>query len=82
MATLYIIFSEKLDKYYIGACTDLQRRLYEHSIGHSKFTSKGIPWKLVYHENFPDLPSAKKKERHLKKMKSRIYLEKLIASAQ
>jgi len=79
MPCMYILFSEKLNKYYIGACIDMERRLYEHNIGHSKFTSLGVPWKLVYREEFEDLPSAKKRELQVKKMKSRKYIEDLIA---
>jgi predicted GIY-YIG superfamily endonuclease len=30
----------------------MERRLYEHNIGHSKFTSLGTPWKLLYTEEF------------------------------
>jgi putative endonuclease len=82
MANLYILFSEKLNKYYIGACTNLDRRLYEHNIGHSKFTSKGIPWTLVYQEAFDDLISAKRREAQIKKMKSRKYIEELLSSSQ
>lgn len=52
MPYTYILFSAKLNKYYIGACTDIDRRLYEHNIGHSKFTSTGIPWILKYTETF------------------------------
>ncbi|MBS1744350.1 MAG: GIY-YIG nuclease family protein [Bacteroidetes bacterium] len=37
MAAMYILYSKKLDKYYVGACTDLQRRMYEHNIGHSSW---------------------------------------------
>ena len=80
MAFVYILYSEKLDKYYVGACIDLERRLYEHNIGHSKFTSLGVPWKLVYTEELIDLPSAKKREMAIKKMKSRKYIENLIDS--
>ncbi|MBX3242637.1 MAG: GIY-YIG nuclease family protein [Chitinophagaceae bacterium] len=43
MPYCYILYSEKLNKYYAGACIDLERRLYEHNIGHSKFTPTGIP---------------------------------------
>ena len=75
MATLYILFSEKLNKYYVGACTNLERRLHEHSIGHSKFTSTGIPWILVYQETFEDLQDAKGGKLQFKKMKSRKYIE-------
>ena len=76
---MYILYSEKLNKYYIGACIDMERRLYEHNIGHSKFTSLGIPWKLLYTEKFEDLAAAKKRELQLKKMKSRKYIEELIS---
>jgi putative endonuclease len=80
MASLYILFSEKLNKYYIGACINLDRRIYEHSIGHSTFTSKGTPWRLVHQETFDDLTAAKQRESQIKKMKSRKYIEALIAS--
>ena len=57
---MYILYSEKLNKYYIGACTNFERRLYEHNIGHSAFTSTGIPWVLVYNEEYETLQEAKK----------------------
>ncbi len=79
MAIAYILYSEKLNKYYIGACINMDRRLYEHNIGHSKFTSLGIPWKIVYTEEFETLPLAKKQERKIKSMKSRKYIEDLIS---
>ena len=81
MASLYIFFSGKLNKYYVGACNDLDRRLYEHNLGHSKFTSTGLPWVLVYQESYPDLQTAKQRESQIKKMKSRKYIEGLISSA-
>jgi putative endonuclease len=78
MPFCYVLFSEKLNKYYVGACTDIERRLYEHNIGHSKFTSIGMPWLLVYKENFDTLTEAKQRETHIKKQKSRRYIENLI----
>ena len=78
MAWVYILYSKKIDKYYVGACTDLDRRFYEHNLGHSKFTSIGTPWELVYKEEWEDLVSAKQRELKIKKMKSRIYIEDLI----
>ena len=79
MAFVYIIYSAKVNKYYIGACVNLERRLYEHNIGHSKFTSTGTPWELKYSERFDSLPEAKRRETEIKKKKSRIYIEHLIA---
>jgi putative endonuclease len=79
MAFVYIIYSAKVNKYYIGACTKLDRRLYEHNIGHSTFTSTGVPWELKYTEQFSSLPEAKKREKEIKNRKSRVYIESLIA---
>ena len=77
MPYTYILFSAKLNKYYVGACIDLARRLYEHNIGHSKYTSTGIPWVLKCKEEFSTLPEAKKREQFIKRMKSRKYIESL-----
>jgi len=77
MPFVYIIYSEKLNKYYVGACIDLDRRLYEHNIGHSKFTVTGIPWLLKYKEEHDSLHEAKRRELYIKKMKSRKYIESL-----
>jgi putative endonuclease len=77
MPYTYILFSVKLNKYYVGACTDIDRRLQEHNTGHSKFTSTGIPWILKYSETFETLQEAKKRELYIKKMKSRKYIESL-----
>ena len=78
MPYTYILFSEKLNKYYIGACTDLKRRLYEHNMGHSTFTKTGIPWEIVYTEQYDTLPLAQERERKIKARKSRAYIEELI----
>lgn len=78
MPFTYILFSEKLNKYYIGACINLERRLYEHNIGHSKFTSIGMPWKIVYTEEYPTIADAIKRENQIKRMKSKKYIDDLI----
>ena len=82
MAMVYILYSEKIDKYYIGACINMERRLYEHNIGHSKFTSTGMPWELKYTEKFQTLQEAKQRERKIKSMKSKKYIEDLIAKGR
>ena len=79
---MYIIYSEKLSKYYVGACTDIERRLKEHNNGRSKFTSLGTPWKLMLMENFDTLHEAKQRELVVKKMKSKKYIEALIAKGR
>ena len=81
MPVTYILYSRKLNKYYVGACTDITRRLYEHNIGHSKFTKTGIPWMLKYTEEYETLSEAKTRELKIKKMKSRKYIEELTGRA-
>ena len=78
MPYCYILFSEKLNKYYVGACINLDRRLHEHNIGHSKFTSTGIPWKLLYKEEYDTLFLAKRRESKIKQMKSRKFIVDLV----
>jgi putative endonuclease len=33
MATVYILYSQKIDQYYIGSCLDLNERFEEHLKG-------------------------------------------------
>ena len=79
---IYILYSRKLDKYYLGRTTDLTQRLHFHNnpIESRKFTAKGIPWEMVFFFKCNDKSEAIELERKLKKMKSRKLLEKLIAN--
>ena len=48
MYFIYILYSQKLDRYYVGTTDDVDKRLVEHNSGlySNSFTSKGIPWDL------------------------------------
>ena len=80
MATVYILYSEKINHYYIGSCLDLNVRLEEHKTGKydDAFTSRSDDWKVCY--ELPDLSyeMARKIETHIKKMKSKKYIENLM----
>ena len=80
-AFCYILFSTKLNKYYVGSTPDLERRLNDHNRGKEKFTRTGMPWQLVYMETFEELAMARRRELDIKKKKSRKYIESLISSA-
>ena len=79
-AFVYILFSPGLNKFYVGSTPDLDRRLAEHNRGKEKFTKTGIPWQLVYTEEFDELKDARKREASIKKQKSRKYILQLISS--
>jgi putative endonuclease len=74
----YILFSEKLGKYYIGSTDNLERRLHEHNSGKTTFTRTGIPWALVYHESYESKPEAYRREVYIKKQKSVKYIKSLL----
>ncbi|MCJ8210335.1 GIY-YIG nuclease family protein [Mucilaginibacter sp. RS28] len=76
---LYIIYSETLDKYYVGQTEDLDRRLSEHLAGISTYTSKAKDWTLKYTESFDSREAAFRREQEIKRKKSRKYIEWLIS---
>ncbi len=79
--TVYIIYSESLNKYYTGSCEDLSIRIAQHNAGRNKSTKPGIPWIIKHTEIFNSLKEARAREAQIKKMKSRKYIESLINSA-
>ena len=80
MAYVYILYSAKLDRYYIGS-TVLQpeERLHRHNTGYytDKFTEKGIPWELFFTIFCNSRSQAEAIEKHVKRMKSRVFIENL-----
>jgi len=75
---VYILYSEKLDRYYTGYTYNLERRLYELISGHENYTRLGIPWVLEYTLKFSSQEEARSEELRIKKRKSRSYLIRLI----
>ena len=78
MYVVYILFSEKTGRYYVGHTKDLDRRIAEHNRIKEKFTDTGIPWKLVYTESYISKTEAYTRERYLKSRKSKDFLKQLI----
>jgi len=73
----YILYSVKLDKYYIGSTSNIQGRLQRHNTSNIGFTSTGKPWEIKYFESFEEKSEAIKREHQLKSFKSRNLLETL-----
>ncbi|GAB4170165.1 MAG: hypothetical protein Kow00108_04080 [Calditrichia bacterium] len=78
MFTVYIIYSEKFDIYYIGQTGNLEDRLQRHNQDRSKYTKRKGPWKLVWSREFPTRAEAMAFEKELKRLKNRENLLKLI----
>ncbi len=75
---IYILYSNKIDKYYVGYTKDLNLRIQRHNSGWSRYTKSGIPWDLVYFESYATKIEAIHREKEIKRRKSRKYIEDLI----
>lgn len=52
MYFVYIIKSQKIDKYYIGMTKNINNRIRHHNSGANKSTRNKGPWRLIYKEKF------------------------------
>ncbi len=82
LGILYILQSEVNNRYYIGSTNNLERRLFEHNSGVSKYTRLTRPFKLVFSSRYDSIKKARRIEYKLKKFKSRSIIEKIIKSGQ
>lgn len=78
MYFVYILRSLKNGTYYKGCTSDLQRRILEHNSGKENYTSKYLPWELVWHCSKPTLSEARILEKKLKNITSKKKLEAFI----
>jgi putative endonuclease len=61
----------------VGQSKNHLERFERHQSGRNKSTKAGIPWEIVHVEFFDDRPSAVRKERQIKNIGSRRYLNRL-----
>ena len=78
MYFVYILYSLSRDKYYVGSCEDVNKRLVKHNTNHSGFTGKTGDWIIKWTEEHADKTGALKREKQIKAWKSRRMIEKLI----
>ena len=76
MHQVYILFSEKLNRFYIGYTSDLNVRLDFHLNDSQtrKFTHKTDDWKLFFLLECTSKKQALAIEKHIKAMKSKTYI--------
>ena len=77
---VYIIQSEQDSPFYVGHSHDVHLRLTHHNDGWTRSTKAKRPWKIVHVELAKSKGDAMKREREIKRMKSRVYIERLIDS--
>jgi len=80
MVYVYVLLSDKDDKFYIGFTKDLNKRLSLHYKGKVKSTLNRRPLKLVYYEASVDDKDAIKREKYLKTTYGRRYLKNRLSN--
>jgi len=79
MASVYILYSPSLDKYYTGSCKEIVSRMTDHLSKYfpDSYTTKADDWVLYFQLDNLHYSQARRIETHIKKMKSRNYIENL-----
>jgi len=76
MTFVCILESADHRHWYVGITNDVDRRIAEHSAGHTTHTNKFWPWILKSYIAFQDLPRAGAFERYLKSHAGRAFAKK------
>jgi len=63
---IYILRSQRLQRYYAGSAENVEKRLQEHNAGKSTSTRAGIPWELIHTQYFTTRSEAVQHERKIK----------------
>jgi putative endonuclease len=77
MYITYIIFSQKLNKFYTGQTIDLKRRIEEHNRGKTPFMASGMPWQIIFTKEFNSRRESLKLEKFIKKRGAERFLDDL-----
>ena len=75
---LYILYSSRIDRYYLGSSANPENRLWFHNHTNQGWTLRGQPWTLVFSKAFPTKAEAQRWERWIKRQKNRLLVKKII----
>ena len=75
MFIVYVLFSKKHPKIYIGMTSDLLQRLASHNeFAKQGWTIRFRPWQLIYTEELETKKLALEREQQLKSAQGRIFI--------
>lgn len=79
MNIVYILYSQKLNRYYIGYTSDFDLRFEFHKNADArKFTYNATDWILFLKIDCKSKKQALCVEKHIKSMKSKTYIQNLL----
>jgi len=76
---VYVLYSERFDKIYVGFTSNLEQRLKSHNeLGKKGWTIRFRPWTVIYTEQYDDKSIAIKREQQSKSGQGREFIRSLI----
>ena len=72
---VYILYSEKRSRYYVGQTADIDQRLKRHNQGLVPSTKSGSPWGLVLQLEVETRSEAIVLERRIKKRGAKRFID-------
>ena len=63
---IYILYSERFKKSYVGCSEDIEARLNSHNSGKVASTKRFIPWRIIYSEEVGTYLEVRKREKYFK----------------
>ena len=75
---VYILYSQKDKKLYIGCTTDINKRTQRHNAGYVLATKNRRPLALIHSEKFDNKGSAFQRERFLKSLWGSRFKKKIL----
>ena len=74
---VYVLRSQSTGRFYVGHTENLARRISEHNNNRTASIKNRGPWEIYYSEEYATRSKASRREREIKQMKSRPYIEVL-----
>ena len=79
MYHVYVLYSPKYEKIYIGYTSNIEQRLLSHNVlGKKGWTIKYRPWELVFTEEYAEKREAMNREKELKGANQRRQIWEMI----
>jgi putative endonuclease len=79
MYIVYVLYSIRFDKIYIGYTSDLEDRYKSHNeLATKGWTIRFRPWSILHTENFDSKSDAMKREKQLKSAAGRTFIRGLV----
>ena len=66
MHFVYVLFSFKFNRSYVGMTKNIKQRLSEHNSKKNTSTKAFVPWEVVYTEEYNTQAEARIREKYLK----------------